>query len=382
MSTLIEEDYDSGSEKSDLSDEADPWINHVHAWNTMKKNLAKQRNGQPMDVVFFKSLLIAKDGGISEANENLWRPTRIIGGLQIIGFCIINTVFVLKADIQVLFCTPVGDATNSDICPYLGSFAHNFNHEGKRFSVTGFLLQLLGLDNIGGYLVTADRLIAFAEMAIFVGILCRAIYRLGQMAMSKAESMIRWRATSILFFDIIPSVQVFSAMKLLYWANPQVIAIDVNQVIGGDAKGGELAKQLVWFVLSRIVCCVVGFDTYLSKFRATQQFIDQFDFTIHWFTGAFAFLNQLLGVVQLAWVIKDRLFKYVFTGEDGLMNHEEHIRKDTWNALIAERIWNKQKLFHQKLIMLLTLNDADFQRLTLSNIASVEEDEDETKKTA
>merc|ERR1719313_1222877 len=98
---LLEEDYDSGSEKSELSDEErkDPWINHVHAWNTMKKNLAKQRNGQPMDVVFFKSLRIAKDGGISEANESLWRPTRIIGGLQIIGFCIINTVFVFKADI-------------------------------------------------------------------------------------------------------------------------------------------------------------------------------------------------------------------------------------------------------------------------------------------
>jgi len=169
-------------------------------------------------------------------------------------------------------------------------------------------------------------------------------------------------------------------MKLLYFASPQILGIQVNELLNDEYKGGKLVMMFAWFIFSRIFCLVIGFDAYLVKFRAAERYIDVPDFTLKNIAGAFSLLNQILGVVPLAWVIKDRLFQYVFTGEDGIMSHSEKIRKDTWNALIAERIWNTNKYFYQKVVLLLSFNDGDFQKLTLNCMESAEEEEKRERK--
>merc|ERR1711879_813467 len=111
---------------------------------------------------------------------------------------------------------------------------------------------------------------------------------------------------------------------------------------------------------------------FLVKFReGANQFIlstpesDKTKFQFAYFIGAALLLNQILGVVQLAWMIRERLFRFVFAGEDGIMSSGELVKRDTWNAQIAETLFTAYRNPIDKLTMLLTFSDDDFQRLTL-----------------
>merc|ERR1711881_79955 len=90
---------------------------------------------------------------------------------------------------------------------------------------------------------------------------------------------------------------------------------------------------------------------------------EQFEFA--YFIGAAMLLNQILGLVQLDWMIKERLFRFVFAGEDGIMSRSELVKKDTWNAQIAKTLFTSYSNPVDKFTMLLTFSDDDFQRLTL-----------------
>merc|ERR1712217_163710 len=141
-------------------------------------------------------------------------------------------------------------------------------------------------------------------------------------------------------------------------------------------------RDLAWLVLSRAVCFIVGFDSFLVKFRegANQLIVstpdsDKTQFQIGYFIGAALLLNQILGVVQLNWMIRERLFRFVFAGEDGIMSSSELVKKDTWNAQIARTLYTSYQNYTDKFTMLLTFSDDDFQRLTLHERSNASEDQ-------
>merc|ERR1712110_824834 len=92
---------------------------------------------------------------------------------------------------------------------------------------------------------------------------------------------------------------------------------------------------------------------------------DNTKFQFGYFIGAALLLNQILGVVQLSWMIRERLFRFVFAGEDGIMSSSELVKRDTWNALIAQTLFTSYRNPIDKFTMLLTFSDDDLQRLTL-----------------
>merc|ERR1719215_1688903 len=114
-------------------------------------------------------------------------------------------------------------------------------------------------------------------------------------------------------------------------------------------------------------------DCFLIKYRAVAAAIVNQP-TLHFdnVMNAGIFLNQVLGVVQLTWAVRDRLYRFVFGGEDGIMTKPELIRRDIWEAKIAQRIWKTYSCGKAFSIMM-TWNDDDFQALVLSNVADDEQ---------
>merc|ERR1712013_956270 len=109
---------------------------------------------------------------------------------------------------------------------------------------------------------------------------------------------------------------------------------------------------------------------FLVKFReGAELFIlstpesDKSHFQFAYFVGAVMLLNQILGVVQLNWMISERLFRFVFAGEDGIMSSHQLVKKDTWQALVAKTLFTSYGCCIDRFTMLLTFNDRDFQRL-------------------
>jgi hypothetical protein len=182
---------------------------------------------------------------------------------------------------------------------------------------------------------------------------------------------LRWYAAQNLFFDLIPMIGVFSSLLMLFPAAPKVFVQDLfTTLFYRESK--SYYRDLVWLVVSRVVCFVIGFDSFLVKFReGANQFVmstpesDKGEFQLAYFVGAAMLLNQILGVVQLNWMIKERLFRFVFAGEDGIMSSSELVKKDTWNAQIAKTLFTSYSNYVDKFTMLLTFSDDDFQRLTL-----------------
>merc|ERR1719247_1850760 len=85
------------------------------------------------------------------------------------------------------------------------------------------------------------------------------------------------------------------------------------------------------------------------------------------------FLFQMLNVVNLNWFVRERLFIFIFGGQDGNLASEEAARSDVWNALIAKRIFQHFG-FWRFLIVMSGFDDYDFQMLVL------EVDEDISRK--
>merc|ERR1719343_1814394 len=91
--------------------------------------------------------------------------------------------------------------------------------------------------------------------------------------------------------------------------------------------------------------------------------------------GTIILLNQILGVVQIGKTIRNRLYRFVFAGEDGMMTDRETIRQDVWEAMIAKRIFEKYP-YPKAFALMLSWCDDDFQMMSLND----EENDDEAPK--
>mmetsp|Transcript_27911 Transcript_27911/g.65573 ORF Transcript_27911/g.65573 Transcript_27911/m.65573 type:complete len:110 (+) Transcript_27911:882-1211(+) len=66
--------------------------------------------------------------------------------------------------------------------------------------------------------------------------------------------------------------------------------------------------------------------------------------------------------------VRERLFIFVFAGEDSQMEPKEIARKEIWNSLLAMKIFERFGLWRSIAIML-SFDDTDFQRLVLNEKA-------------
>mmetsp|Transcript_74472 Transcript_74472/g.147467 ORF Transcript_74472/g.147467 Transcript_74472/m.147467 type:complete len:400 (+) Transcript_74472:47-1246(+) len=348
----------------------DHWATHDDAWRYVTE--------QGADVTFFKYLEIAKDGGLTDItgskdkDDHLWYPTRYISALLATIFLLGNTAYVIYVDVDILRGTRAVFGVDD-------------------FLLTGFLIEHIEyvLDAVISRVSSREinlagspaKLIAIVELIILAGLWFRVCKALLQMLLGHwvpdccpcgvRFQRLKWFAVQHLFFDLIPTIGVYSSLLMLFPAAPKVFAQDLFTCIF-YRHSNTYKRDLLWLVFSRLLCFVVGFDSFLVKFReGASRFIistsdsDKTELQLANFVGAALLLNQILGVVQLSWMVRERLFRFVFAGEDGVMSSMELVKRDTWNALIARKLFESYGNCVDKFTMLLTFSDDDFQRLTL-----------------
>lgn len=359
----------AGSSESAETNWIDHWSSEDRAWQYVTE--AKADPGKA--VTYFKYLQIAKDGGLSEITgtkgegDNLWSPTRYISAFMAILFLFGNTAYVVYVDLSILF----GRRALYGVHDYLLSriFMDWMN------AALNWIFRLFGSGR-EDFFDNPAKLIASMELLILAGLWGRVLWSLVQILSGSCGGYfprlhrLRWYAAQHLFFNLIPMIGVYSSLLMLFPAAPKVFVQDLfTQLFYQESNS---YRNVIWLVMSRVICFIIGFDSFLVKFReGANMFIvstpesDKTYFELAHFIGAALLLNQILGVVQLNWMIRERLFRFVFAGEDGIMSSSEGVKKDTWNAQIAERLFTMYKNPIDKFTMLLTFSDDDFQRLTL-----------------
>lgn len=229
------------------------------------------------------------------------------------------------------------------------------------------LSRLILADHVPG-----ERIIAVLELTLLWFFVLRTIELL--VIAVTCDDLLRWVCVSKIFWQVIPSLSCFSLMRLLYYVTPSVISTQaclrvtwMRERLDHD-KGCSLRAvlPLVLYIITRVFCLIVGFDAFLVKFRLSSHAILRVDPTAADFLSCALFLFQTLGIVNLTWFVRERLFLFVFGQEDGSMTGAQKAREIAWNALMAHKIHQKFGLVHF-LIVMLGFDDYDFQMLVMED---------------
>merc|ERR1719296_221611 len=188
----------------------------------------------------------------------------------------------------------------------------------------------------------------------------------------------KWHSIANFFFNVFPMIATLSLVKILNFVTPAVVVPDLLAAIKATFTTATGSCALVWFVSTRAACFLFGFDAFLYKFQVIAHTwrINAQGGEVAETCGAedstaillntFIFVNQLLGIAQLGWFTKQRIFIFIFAGEDGAMSERERAIKLTFDATLCYKIHQHHGLL-KAIFFWWSYSDSDFQKMVLDS---------------
>lgn len=318
-----------------------------------------QRHKDEESPDFFDRLTISEDGGLSEVKLIGSRngfTVRYITAAMTIFFAVYNSYTIITGDVRLLLSRE-GTQRGPIVTPLIIN------------GVVNWVYRLLGRPD--DFFLPGVKLLALAEVTVLVYLLGQLVYTFARIYSSKKEYN-SWLWIAFLAWEVIPGLSVYSAFGLLYFITPTVFAMhleakyeDLMDDSGALVKSPLTALQMLVFLLSRLLCGVVGFDAFEFKFWQVADEMLAREVTVRHFLTIVVFLMQVLGVIRLSMFVRERVLSFIFAGADGMMQHQEQAALDIFNALLVRRIYREFSPPHRQVI-LLTFSDIDFQKLIIS----------------
>lgn len=334
-------------EKSDDSNEA-VWEDHDSAWEYVTGS--QEYDEKP---VIFRDLRIISDGGVTETltgtkdanTDPLWHWSRILSAASTLAFCIFNTYYIF------------------DVCARQWQKDQEIEQEEEYLlsvSLSRHVTQLLGQEDIK----INPSLVCMLEAGFVVMFWLSILYNCCLMCCKTGWE--RWHSVHTVLGLTVIELSSFSAMRLLMYITPKVFIAELSAKLFLVEKPqyGAAVKQILFGVL----CFIVGFDAFLTKFRtaAIHFIVHKPVMTLDAFYGAVMFLKQMLGIVELNWVMKRRVFQFVFQGPKDKMSDEDLVKIDIFNSWVAKTIFDRYPGIVDKVSMMITFSDDDFQQMVMS----------------
>lgn len=313
---------------------------------------------------------IAKDGGMADVKGKLLYNAQYFYAALSLIFVTANTYMLTAADVAAVM-EASEEGTTSEI--------------EKQFLLSKWLVERLVGSQFPLVGDKIERVVPLFELLALWGIICTGVFHVmcailaRKLYKERTWHMKRWMHTKDFFWVIMPNLASFSAMRLLYYVTPTVIGTEAYVIGYLVTQGWRVAKttqarlKAVWpiitYIFKLVFCLCIGFDAFLVKFRMAEQFInnkDDDEMSAQSLLGACIFLFQILGVVNLNFFVRLRLFIFIFGGEDGNFDIDEKARTDVWNAMLARKIFQEHGPIKGTVIML-GFDDYDFQLLVLED---------------
>eukprot|EP00929_Paragymnodinium_shiwhaense_P119412 TRINITY_DN91308_c0_g1_i1.p1 TRINITY_DN91308_c0_g1~~TRINITY_DN91308_c0_g1_i1.p1 ORF type:complete len:344 (-),score=90.20 TRINITY_DN91308_c0_g1_i1:270-1301(-) len=311
------------------------WLEVHDAWDRLQALPAEKRE-------FLDHLEIANDCGLSEigTKEELWSTGRYATALMLLLFVAYNIYFIFDTDYRAIM----------DPAPTY-----------KQFLLTKSVVEKLGL-HYEFFERTPQKGVFLMECVILVGLILNTLRQSLVAACSKGYN--RWNSVVYICWYLLPELSTYSAIKLLQFVTPQQLSYNLTHILM-YAPPAQKKWQLLVFLLTTPVILIIGLDCFLIKVRLANNFIQSEEGTLKVVLGSIILLTQILGVVQLSKTIKNRLYRFVFAGEDGIMTEEEQVRQDVWEAMVCQRMFEMYTR-EQAVALMLSWNDNDFQMMALN----------------
>jgi len=142
------------------------------------------------------------------------------------------------------------------------------------------------------------------------------------------------------------------------------------------SRHGTVAITL-WFILSRILCFLAALVAFALKVMAVGTKLvsaggrGQTTLLLISFLYVLSLMNQCVGCVLLERVQQDRLFLFLFGGQDTDYRDDEKALLNVYKSRLAKQIWEmfwRKGLRFQAVVMLSTLDHYDLQRLLIEDV--------------
>lgn len=322
---------------------------------------------------FFGSIKIDRQSGFDELPD-MWSNGRYLFGAVALVTFFSNMFSVISFNLDLLSLRDSGriDCLPDNIFLLTGWIAGYFFNYG---TTSGAIL-----------------IVATLELTLLMGLYAWGTWQLVSM-FTTTIPWLRWHRVSNFFFNVYPMLSTLSMIRILNYVTPQVIVPDLLAAIKNTFSTKTGTCDLAWFFASRFFCLIAGFDAFLYKFQvlankfeiiqdpsrrksviidgvselcpseANFLFSEEQSIVV---VQAITFVFQMLGVVQLGWFTKNRIFVFIFAGEDGQMSQKELAIKKTFDAMVAYRIFQIHGL-PKALFFWWSFSDADFQKMVLDS---------------
>jgi len=309
---------------------------------------------------FFESVRLAQDGGFSKV-PGLWARKRWVLAIMAIAVLAMNVKTVLSNNFSILSDTWTTNQPSPQFLISTSVMRLPCAHNGT--------LALLNKDiYVCDNQLKPEVLMAVLELGMGLYLLFRAARSMRHVCCAKSHAY-RWHAVSSLFWNSMPELSTFSALRMLKHITPSVLIPRLSAKIASDkASGTSMCNcKFIHFIVWRMCCAVIGVDAFLMKLREVALRIGNTEATgLEEIIPALAFLNQMLGIINVGIFVRRRIFVFIFGGEDGVMNRDEKATLQTWEAMLAQRIWQHFNCARFVAVML-TYSDNDFQKLVLED---------------
>lgn len=306
---------------------------------------------------FFNSVVIAHDGGFSEVEGYFgamaWKS--VLAALAVPALIVFNFTYLTITDLHFLL-RPTEKVDEM----YLLSTDVLIGPAFDRLSTLEGHPQ--------HFHIRAQEMFAIFEITGMVYYLVSVVWLAARLPSYPAAK--KWISVYELYWEKLPKLSTYSLMGYLGPVTPSVLLSDFEAEMSNLFLGGVITARdtgvLVRFVLKRLLFAIIGFDAFLVKFRLSARFI--YTKQIGWWQvmGAASFVLQLLGIVKTSILLQRRLFTFMFAGEDCVLDPQDEIQMKTYNALLAQKIWNSTRNFFHFNVVMLSFDDFDFQKLVLN----------------
>ena len=331
---------------------------------------------------FFHVLEFAKDGGFSEVHE-LWDSSRYFRAALALMMLVANVgTIVVNDGGYLVHALHLADEQQEDTLG-IHPVDDNVRAIQNDYMISGFLVDegFLAFAQVAGCgsRIHSPRiaLICAIELGLLALLMIKAVRCFLSSFLEELER-VRWTKSCTFWWEIFPELSSFSAMRLLHFATPSVVLCDVYSFAAYAGSRAELdgyATGLrLWFVfvLKKLMCLVVGIDAFLFKVRVAYSDIHKHELGPWSFLSLTMFIVQVLGIVQLSIFVRDRIFLFIFGGEDSIMQPAERALKNIWLAMVVRKLY---QLFEwpEATAILMTFDEDDFQKLVLNENGDIHE---------
>lgn len=343
---------------------------------------------------FFPHVRLDTLGGLGSV-EKLWYPTRPLWALLVLGQCIANIALLLSLNrsiFQVAWYEAVRGANE------VASHAPSIRDLVKGIAdkrLDGSSMDPLATNDDEQFLTFASEWDArrrFVDVASFIALLevlglfyliARVVQLILRFAMNggmntKSEYK-AYFAMDSLVRSVVPMMSTFSALKLGVRVHPLLAYNDyIHMVRVVTCCGKPLGRSPVGvalitiaFVLMRLAYLAIGLSAFCVKVAVVGAKLTHPRLCSWWRSGAeaFALLNNCINAVPMEKQLQDRIFLFIFGGEDSDYQDDERALLYVYRCWVIKAVWREYWVNQgerlKAIVVLITLDHYDLQTLLL-----------------